>query len=263
MWGLAAGLVGSAALNVLGGNRAADAQATATRDAAAIQDRQYQQNRADMMPWMDAGRNALAEYSGYGRSQINPSTYIPNTQMPTFDPSNLDIYADPSYSFRVQQGENALNRNMAGMGKVMSGNRLGELQKYGQDMASQEYSNMYGRAMDDYKIRALQEDTMYNRGASNYNIAYGQESDYLNRLAGISGAGQNAASGMATMGTNTAANIGNLRMAGGEAQGSRIMGTYNALGNMVNQGAMLYGMGAFNSPSYSTDYSIPMTSRYY
>lgn len=342
-WAIAGGILGSAALNMIGGDKAAKQQAAATDRATAEQRRQYDLSREDMAPWREAGANALGEYAGYGRSQVDPNQYIPGTNIPQFsygnqlpqyaggqgaipefnvggeisrfDPNSIDMYADPSYQFRVAEGENAINRNMAGMGKVMSGNRLGELQKYGQDMASKEYGAMYGRALDDYqmrraaeeaqygrdvtaydagyrregdiynrglqaydiarqgeqdqygravdayKMRALEEDAGYNRGLQRYNIAYGTEADYLNRLSGISGVGQNTAMGGAQIGQGYANNISNLQVQGGQAQAAGTMGRYNALGNMVNQGAMLYGMGAFDSPTYRTDYSIPMTSR--
>lgn len=49
------------------------------------------------------------------------------------------------YKFRVKQGEEALNRSLGAKGLLNSGNRLMELTKYGQDMASQEYDNQLNR----------------------------------------------------------------------------------------------------------------------
>lgn len=50
-----------------------------------------------------------------------------------------------AYKFRVGQGEEALQRNLGARGMLRSGNRLAELTKYGQDMASQEYDAQAGR----------------------------------------------------------------------------------------------------------------------
>ncbi len=50
-----------------------------------------------------------------------------------------------AYKFRVQQGQEALQRSMGAKGMLNSGNRLMELTKYGQDMGSQEYDNQAGR----------------------------------------------------------------------------------------------------------------------
>ena len=55
------------------------------------------------------------------------------------------IQQSGSYKFRVKQGEDALQRQMGAKGMLTSGNRLMELTKYGQDMASQEYDAQYGR----------------------------------------------------------------------------------------------------------------------
>lgn len=59
------------------------------------------------------------------------------------DPSSIQQTA--AYKFRVGQGEEALQRQMAAKGMLGSGNRLMELTKYGQDMASQEYEAQAGR----------------------------------------------------------------------------------------------------------------------
>lgn len=55
--------------------------------------------------------------------------------------------SDPSYAFRVGQGQQALERSAAAKGFLGSGNILAELQKYGQDMGSQEYQNQYNRLL--------------------------------------------------------------------------------------------------------------------
>lgn len=55
------------------------------------------------------------------------------------------IQQSGAYKFRVKQGEDALQRQMGARGMLNSGNRLMELTKYGQDMASQEYDAQYGR----------------------------------------------------------------------------------------------------------------------
>lgn len=65
------------------------------------------------------------------------------------NPSSLQDSA--SYKFRVQQGQEALQRSLGAKGLLQSGNRLQELTKYGQDMGSQEYEaeNARRKAMFD------------------------------------------------------------------------------------------------------------------
>lgn len=55
------------------------------------------------------------------------------------------INQSAAYKFRVGQGQEALQRSMGARGMLKSGNRLMELQKYGQDMGSQEYDAQAGR----------------------------------------------------------------------------------------------------------------------
>lgn len=59
--------------------------------------------------------------------------------------SGYDITQDPGYQFRLQQGEESAMRAAAAGGKRFSGETLVELSRYGQDMASQEYNNIYNR----------------------------------------------------------------------------------------------------------------------
>lgn len=55
------------------------------------------------------------------------------------------INQSAAYKFRVGQGQEALQRSLGAKGLLNSGNRLMELTKYGQDMASQEYGNQADR----------------------------------------------------------------------------------------------------------------------
>jgi len=58
--GAAALGVGGAAIASRGAGKAADAQVGAARDAAQLQNEQFQQSRADMQPFLDSGYRALA-----------------------------------------------------------------------------------------------------------------------------------------------------------------------------------------------------------
>ena len=50
-----------------------------------------------------------------------------------------------AYKFRLDQGADVLQRQMGAKGMLNSGNRLADLTKYGQDMATQEYGDQFGR----------------------------------------------------------------------------------------------------------------------
>lgn len=53
--------------------------------------------------------------------------------------------SDPSYQFRFNQGEQALERSAGAKGLLNSGNRLIALSDYGQNTASTEYQNQFQR----------------------------------------------------------------------------------------------------------------------
>ena len=52
---------------------------------------------------------------------------------------------DPGYKFRLSEGMKALDRQAAARGGLISGNALKATQRYGQDLASQEFGNAYNR----------------------------------------------------------------------------------------------------------------------
>jgi len=57
---------------------------------------------------------------------------------------------DPSYQFRLQQGQQALERSAAAGGRLTGGGTLKAITRYGQDVASQEYGNAYNRALSTF-----------------------------------------------------------------------------------------------------------------
>lgn len=57
------------------------------------------------------------------------------------------LQTDPGYQFRVDQGQQALERSAAGKGNLFSGNTGVAVNKYGQDMATDEFTNVFNRLM--------------------------------------------------------------------------------------------------------------------
>lgn len=70
---------------------------------------------------------------------------------------------DPSYAFRFQQGQQASERSLAARGLLNSGNAALELQQYGQQAASQEYSAQFDRMLQGLSGVSSQYDTQMNR----------------------------------------------------------------------------------------------------
>ena len=72
-----------------------------------------------------------------------PQFYAP----PFVYPRGEDVFEDPSYQFRLNEGMKALERSAAAKGTLRTGNTLQDLMRYGQDYASQEYDKATQRAL--------------------------------------------------------------------------------------------------------------------
>lgn len=81
-------------------------------------------------------KDALAPYLSGGTSGIN-------ALRAGFDPSQ--ITSDPGYQFRLQQGQNALEKSLAARGLGQSGAALKAAQEYGQGTAAQAYNDAFSQ----------------------------------------------------------------------------------------------------------------------
>lgn len=80
---------------------------------------------------------------------INPDYLAPWTKEFTFpnfqQPTAADLYRDPSYQFRLDQGRGMLENSAAARGVLNSGGTLWDILNYGQQAASQEYGSVWDR----------------------------------------------------------------------------------------------------------------------
>ena len=195
--------VGKAIGSITGANQqakaaqnAAKTQAKAADKASQIQKDMFDQVRSDLNPYRTAGSDALAQLmGGMGQDGQFMKTY-----------SGQDIYDDPSYQFRVNQGNNAIQGSAAAQGGLLSGATLKALQNYGQESASQEYQNAYNRFNAD-------------------------QTNQYNRLSNLVGIGQNAAAQTGNAGTQTAQAIANNTMQGANSQAAGTIAAGNSVAN--------------------------------
>jgi hypothetical protein len=206
--------VGSALGGALeGGSEGSEEGRTATSAAGAantgaqsqidLQRRMYEEGIARQQPFYQASVNALPGYLqgvGQGGNLVRGFT-------------QADYQADPGYAFRMSEGMKGLERSAAARGGLMSGATLKGIQRYGQDLASQEYQNAYNRFRD---TQGLQR----------------------NALAGIVGYGPTSANAMGNMGQNYATSAGNAMYNQGVNTGNALIAaqqgrqsTYGDLGS--------------------------------
>lgn len=86
-------------------------------------------------------REAQGMYDPYQQSGLAANQQLSQALAAGFNPS--DLAEDPSYKFRLQQGEKALGRQMAAQGLGQSGAALKAAQEYGQGLAAEQYQQAY------------------------------------------------------------------------------------------------------------------------
>ena len=131
---------------------------------------------------------------------------------------------DPSYQWRLQQGQQALERSAAGRGALSSGATLKALTNYAQGAASQEYAAAHKRWLDE-------------RGENRLNAQ-----TYLNPLGDI------ARSGLAA-GTNMGQNL----LTGERMAGDWLTGGANQAGQFRGRGAEFQSTMMNNSTQQQMD----------
>ncbi len=87
---------------------------------------------------------------------------------------------DPSYAWRFQQGQQAVERSAAAKGLLQSGNAAIELQQYGQGMASQEYGAQFNRTLSALGASENAFQSSYNRLAELAGMTTGMQANSQN-----------------------------------------------------------------------------------
>ena len=92
-------------------------------------------------------------------------------------PNQQDMLNDPGFQFRIDQGRKALEASAAGKGILRSGGTLKDLLNYGQNFASQEYGNVYNRALSEYDTNRRNALDTWNTGYMGRKDKYGFDFD--------------------------------------------------------------------------------------
>lgn len=187
-------------------NRSVDLQREQFNAMMAREKAIYDQQRQDTAPWRLAGENAL---EGLNRFEIDN---------PAFSFSTTGANADPSYTFRFNEGVKALQNSAAARGGLISGNTMKGLQEFGQQAASQEYQNAFNRYQTE-------------RGSR------------LNRLQSLAGVGQSAVQQAGQAGQNYANATGQAGQNYANSTGNAMIGGANALAGGTRDAASANASG--------------------
>lgn len=205
----------------ISGSKAAGAQQQSAQNAAALaknngnqaidyQNSQLQQNQSNQNPYLQAGTKAISSLSGMS---------------PFSSPTGVTEQNDPGFQFRLQQGQKALENSAAARGGLLSGGTAKAINDYAQGSASNEYGNVYNRALQTYQTNASNQ-------------------------FGLAGIGQNAASELGAAGQNAsrlnASILGNetdqVNQQNNNATAARASG-YTSVGNAIGGGLSNVGNG--------------------
>ena len=207
------------AVKIRGASKAARAQQQAAETAAATEERMLERQLAETAPFRQLSLEQLNRLA---------ALYGPEGAY-TRAPGMEEIQMDPGYGFRLAEGTKALERSAAARGGLLSGATLKGTQRFGQELASQEFQNAFARARQ-------------------------QRADVTNALLGIGGYGPSLASSAAGSIGQTGSSLANLQLGAGQARASGYLGQSNALAQALGQGAMGYGLyrGGYFGPSSVT-----------
>jgi hypothetical protein len=202
--------------------------------------------------------------------------------MPGAFTGQVNLESDPGYQFRLSEGLKALDRQAAARGGLISGSALKASQRYGQDMASQEYGAAYGRALTEYGAgvdrsnmlygrdltgygtQVDRANTMYGRDLTQYGAAvdrsnqlFGREFDVfqsnrtnaLNPLLALTGSGQLATNQLGAYGSQFAAGAAGTMLAGSGAQAQALgaAGQARASGYVGQANALTGALGGLSN----------------
>jgi hypothetical protein len=219
---VAGAMVGTALIGANASSKAAKTQAAAAGQATELEREMFERNIELNAPFREAGVNAL--------NKLVPLTDYKDFGMDQFR-------ADPGYSFRMSEGMKGLERSAAARGGLLSGSMLKGIQRFGQDLGSQEYQNAFNR--------------------------YGIERERrLNPLQSLAGVGQTTSQQLGAAGTQMAGNVGNLITGGAAARASGYVGQANALTGALNTGLNYYqGQNYLNRLAPQQSFSGPSNAQ--
>jgi hypothetical protein len=222
-----AAILGSSAIGAgagaYGSSQAARAQKRAADQAANTQREMFERQVELQAPVREAGRtaqNRLMTLLGLEGGEANAADFGRYAR----DFGMSDFEADPGYGFRMSEGMKALERSAAARGGLLSGTTLKGVQRFGQDLASQEYQNAFNRY---YTARNAQ----------------------LNPLQGMLGQGQSSTNVLTGAAGEAGRGIGAAQMGAGAARASGYVGGVNALTGALQSAVPNYMMYNFMNPS--------------
>jgi len=237
---IAAVTVGSSIMGSKAAKSAAATQAGAAAAATDAQERMFERQVELQEPFREAGlagQNRLLQLLGisnkptelgadaseeekaqYARDLAEYNALVGSKDYGRYASAEFGMdkfTADPGYAFRMSEGMKGLERSAAARGGLLSGSTLKGVQRYGQDLASQEYQNAFNR---------------YQTARTNT----------LNPFASLAGVAQSSANTLTGAAGTLGGQIGSNIIGAGNAMAAGQVGSANAIAQGVGQGINFY-----------------------
>ena len=230
---IAAVTVGSSVMGSRAAKSAAGTQAAASQAATDAQERMFERQVELQEPFREAGlagQNRLLELLGIG-GEKGAQGYGKYASA-EFSPAQFAANQDPGYAFRMSEGMKGLERSAAARGGLLSGSALKGIQRYGQDLASQEYQNAFNR---------------YQTSRTNT----------LNPFASLAGVAQSSANTLGTAAGQFGNQMGANIIGAGNAAAAGQIGSANAIASGLGQGVNFYQNQQFMNRLFPTTAAAP------
>jgi hypothetical protein len=218
----AASAVLGAGTSILGANKAAGS----AKDAANLQQRQYQQTRGDLQSYFEPGRVALGnalDLANKGPNGGGPDYLSMAYQNRPGNMTQAELEQTPGYQFTLAQGLKSTQSAAAARGLGVSGASLKGAAEYATGLADKTY-------LDQFNVRQKNFEDYLNLNTGQQ----GNLTNQFNRLNSIGTLGANAAAGLGTQGTALANQAGGYINASGLDTAAGIKNASNALSGGVN-----------------------------
>jgi hypothetical protein len=206
--------VGSSLIGSKASRDAASSQQQAAAQASDVQRDIFERQVELQEPFREAGlkgQNRLLELLG-----LSEDKNVPNYGKYATAEFGMDKFtADPGYAFRMSEGMKALERSAAARGGLLSGATLKGTQRYGQDLASQEYQNAFNR----YQA---------------------ERTGTLNPYQALAGTAQSSANVLGQQAGALGQSLGSNIIGAGNAQAAGQIGSANAIVGGLGQGLNFY-----------------------
>ena len=203
-------------------------QAGGQQAAANTQQGMFNTIQGNEQPFIQAGQSATGGLNQLLGTAPGGFGGLPNGYLTqTFNPTQAQLNNYPGYQFQLQQGDQAVQNSAAATTGAVSGPALKSLSQYNQGLAASNYSNYFNQFQT-------------------------QQNNIFNRLSGIATLGSNSAANLGTTGAQLGTGIAQAQAGAAGSIAGGVAGAGNNIGNNA-LASVLYGGSLDNSSSGGGD----------